>query len=94
MVRVVNAYTVSPSNIQPGDVMLFIVKAMVVREGAYRIYRCPFDWSVDPRSTARFAVPLGTPLESLPQGSRILNERKVCEALFPSLAAVAEPDAL
>lgn len=38
--RVVNAYTISPSDIQAGDVMLFIVKALVVSPGYYRLYRC------------------------------------------------------
>lgn len=73
--RVVNAYTVRPDDIETGDVMLFVVKAMVVRPGVYRLYRC--------------AAKL---LGGVPQGSRILNESEVCEALFPSLALVAEPD--
>lgn len=76
--EVVNAYTVSPSDIKQGDVMLFVVKAMVTREGWYRLYRCEYTGSTD--------------LDDIPQGSRILNEKEVCEALFPSLAQVAEPE--
>lgn len=40
--RVVNAYTINPQDIKEGDVMLFVVKAMVVRPGVYRIYRCKY----------------------------------------------------
>ena len=29
--------------------------------------------------------------EDIPQGAQIVNQQAVCEALFPSLAAVAEP---
>jgi len=42
MTKIVNAYTVPPSDIEPGDVMMFVVKAMVVRPGRYRIYRCEY----------------------------------------------------
>lgn len=41
--RVVNAYTVRPCDIEAGDVMLFVVKAMVVRDGVYRLYRCKWE---------------------------------------------------
>lgn len=78
--RLINAYTVQPGDIETGDVMLFIVKAMVVRPGVYRLYRCP--------CPPRFA---GSDSE-IPQGSRIDNEQEVCETLFPSLAMVAKPD--
>ena len=40
MPRVVNAYTISPDQIQHGDVMMFVIKAMVVAPGVYRLYRC------------------------------------------------------
>jgi len=73
--RIVNAYTVNPQNIQTGDVMLFVVKAMVIAPGKYRPYRCSYE---------------GDDID-IPQGSRIPNQREVCEALFPSLAVVAEP---
>lgn len=72
--RVVDAVRIWPADIQVGDVMLFVVKAMVVGPGLYRLYRCKFEG------------------ESLPQGSRVLNEKAVCEELFPSLALVAVPD--
>lgn len=81
MPRVINAYTVRPTEIQPGDVMLFVIKAMVVRPGVYRIYRCSYDEAMSMAGSGE-----------LPQGSRISNERIVCEALFPTLAAIAEPD--
>lgn len=76
--KVVNAYTIPPVEIQRGDVMMFVVKAMVTGDGLYRLYRCEYD----PEQG-----------ETVPQGARIYNnEREICEALFPSLAAVAEPD--
>jgi len=77
--RLVNAYTVRPDDIRIRDVMLTIVKAMVVRPGIYRLYRCPYP-------------PTLLYNKEIPQGSRISNEQEVCQALFPSLAAVAEPD--
>lgn len=77
--RLVNAYTILPDAIQTGDVMLFTVKALVVRPGIYRLYRCTFQ---------------GHASEEVPQGSRIINEREVCETLFPTLALVAEPDTM
>jgi len=78
-VKLINAYTVCPNDIEPGDVMLFIVKAMVVRPGIYRLYRCP-------------CPPVLLYNDEIPQGNRIINEREVCEVLFPSLAQVAKPD--
>jgi len=77
--NVVNAYTVSPMDIQPGDVMMYVVKAMVVRRTesgklVYRLYRCLYDGPVV-------------------QGSRVGgNEMIMCSELFPSLDAVAIPD--
>lgn len=80
MPRLVNAYSIRPSEIAPGDEMCFIVKAMVSQgpDGTllYRLYRCP--WSGD--------------INAMPQGARIDDEGIVCRALFPSLAAVANPD--
>lgn len=38
--RLVNEYTISPKDIQPGDVMMVVVKAIVVAPQTYRIYRC------------------------------------------------------
>ena len=76
--RVVNANTIRPDEIQPSDVMLLTIKAMVTWNGHYRLYQCPYPY-----------VSHG---DEVPQGSRIHNEREVCEALFPSLARVATPD--
>lgn len=73
--RVVNAYSISPDDIQSGDVMMFVVKAMMVRPRVYRLYRYVYEGEV-------------------PQGSRILDEKEVSKAIFPSLALVAEPDSL
>jgi len=78
MPRLVNAYSIHPDEIQPGDEMCFIVKAIVTYRGAdgllhYRLYRC--NWNGD----------------EAPQGSRLgQNEATVCQELFPSLARVAE----
>ena len=76
--RVVNAYTVVSDDIKVGDVMLFTVKAIVLRRDAddklrYRIYRSA--WEGD----------------AVPQGSQVSNMREVAEALFSSLAMVGEP---
>ena len=76
--KLINAYTVQPNEIESGDIALFVVKAMVVRTGTYRLYHC------------RYPVASGS--NEIPQGDRIINEQEVCQALFPSLAAVAEPD--
>jgi len=77
--RLIGAYTIHPDEIEAGDVMLSIVKAMVVRPGAYRLYRCSYP------ATLLYG-------DEIPQGTRITNERETCEALFPTLAQVAEPD--
>ena len=80
MSRLVNAYTVHPDEIEPGDEMCFVVKAMVTyrdSDGAphYRLYRCPWDGTID----------------DMPQGSRLGDgEAVVCQELFPSLAKVGE----
>lgn len=50
--RVVNAYTVRPCDIWTGDVMLLVIKAMVVRPGVYRLYRCVY-WGDDVPEGAR-----------------------------------------
>lgn len=60
--------------------MLFVVKAMVVRPGVYRLYRCaPYSH-------------VSSYGKKIPQGSRVVNEQEVCQALFPSLSMVAVPD--
>lgn len=41
--RVVDAYSINPGDIREGDVMLFVVKAMVVGPRRYRLYRCLFE---------------------------------------------------
>ena len=74
----INAYTIRPYEIKSGDVALFIVKAMVVRTGAYRLYRCRY--------------PVAPDSNEIPQGDRMVNEEEVCQALFPSLAMIAKPD--
>ena len=74
MTRIVNAYTINPGDIQQGDTMMFVVKAIVVAPGRYRIYRCPYEGYY------------------IPQGLRVVPEDVVAQAIFPSLAQVAEPD--
>jgi len=81
MPRLINAYTIQPNDIKEGDVMLFTIKAMVSRrdhEGGlcYRIYRCRWDGG----------------LEDIPQGDRVPDMEAACEALFPTLAHIAEPN--
>ena len=81
--KVVNARTVSPLDIQNGDIMMYIIKAMVFkgRKGLlYRLYICPLD---DEENR----------VEGIPQGARIYDSDKaICRAIFPSLACVSEED--
>ena len=35
-----NAYTIKPYDVQPGDEFLFVVKAMIMHDKTYRLYRC------------------------------------------------------
>lgn len=66
----VNAYTLRPTDVKPGQEMLFVIKAIVGYDGKYRIYRCTWD---------------GTESD-IPQGSRLyLNEEEVAQAIFPVL---------
>lgn len=76
--RIVNACRIHPNEIESGDVMLYTVKAMVVRKGAYRLYCCLHN-DPDP-------IPQGVRIRD--------NEEEVCFALFPTLARVAVPDTL
>lgn len=80
MSKLVNAYTVSPDDIEPGDIMCFVIKAMVTYRDAdsalrYRIYRCPWKGTLD----------------DVPQGTSVADMESVCEAVFPSLAVVGKP---
>ncbi len=75
--RIVNAYTIVLSDIRPGDVMMFVVKAIVVAPGHYRIYRWVYE-GPDVSQGNRVAL-------------RALEDA-VAKAIFPSLAQVAEPD--
>lgn len=77
--RLIDARSIRPDEIKPGDVALFVVKAMVTRQGKYRLYRCLY-------------VPVTPASNDIPQGDRLTNEQEICEALFPSLAMVAKPD--
>jgi hypothetical protein len=79
MSRIVSAYSIAPADIQEGDVMMFIIKAMVGYRDTddvlrYRIYRCPYD---------------GPEV----QGSRIGwdDMEAVCDAFFSSLRYVGKP---
>ena len=79
--RLVDAYTIRPDQLQPGDQMLFVIKAMVVGmtpagHPLYRLYRC--QWEGDE--------------SSIPQGSRIIDDEAVAESIFPTLAGVGIPD--
>lgn len=78
---VVNALTVKPHEVKPGDEMLFVVKAMVSRADdngklRYRIYRCK--WNGDEND--------------IPQGSRVLDDKAVAESIFPTLTTIGVPD--
>jgi len=79
MPRLVNAHNIAPYDIQVGDEMCFVIKAMVIgstdEKLIYRLYRCPWDGDID----------------DVPQGSRLFDDGKVCQEVFPSLAAVGKP---
>ena len=79
-VAVVNAYSVVPNEIKPGDEMLFVVKAVVSwkdEDGCprYRIYKCPWEGAE----------------QDIPQGSHVSDHKAACKMFFPSLAAVGKP---
>ncbi len=38
-----NFYTVSPGELEPGDVLLCITKLLVTKEGHFRLYRCDYE---------------------------------------------------
>jgi len=81
MPRLVNAYSIAPDDIQPGDEMVFVIKAMVMHRAPdgkllYRLYRCAWDGDI----------------EDMPQGDRLLDDSgDVCQEVFPSLAMVGRP---
>lgn len=78
MSNIINAYTIDPMVIKQGDVAVYVIKVMVGHDMTYRLYRCPYD-------------PDGG--DEVPQGDRVFtNVRETCEALFPSVAAVATAD--
>ena len=74
MARLVNAYTVSPDDIEPGDIMMFVVKAVLSDRDhndtlRYRIYRCSWDGDI----------------ENIPQGSHVPNMEDAARNFFPVL---------
>jgi len=52
-----NGYTLRPADVKPGDELLFVIKAIVMHDGTFRVYRCPW-------STMEFDVPQGDPVIS------------------------------
>ena len=81
MPRLVNAYSIPPDDIQPGDEMVFVIKAIVMHRAPdgkllYRLYRCL--WEGD--------------IEDMPQGDRMGDSNgAVSQEVFPSLAMVGKP---
>jgi len=80
MPKLVNAYTIGPDQIETGDRMCYVVKAVVTHRDPdgtlfYRLYRCPWQGTIG----------------DVPQGSRLGNEAAVCRELFPTLANVGKP---
>ena len=68
--RLINSYTIRPSELKPGDQMVMIVKAIVNHDGTYNLYRCEWNGTED----------------EIPQGGRIgVNEKWIAEAIFPVL---------
>jgi len=74
MCRVVNAYSIRPDEIQPGDTMMLLLKAVVTRRGRYRIYRCKASEYLEYFNSGE-----------IPQGARLGGEEAVAEQVFPAL---------
>ena len=76
----VNACSIRPDQLKPGDEMCFVIKAMVNwidDDGKlrYRIYRCHWDGTEN----------------DIPQGAQVLDHEAMCKEFFPSLALVGIP---
>ena len=72
-----NFYMVRPDELEPGDVLLCVVKLMVgyhTKEGkpVYRVYRCAYPADTDCMCE-----------EDIPQGSQVIDVDLVGKALFP-----------
>jgi len=81
--RVVNPYTITPNQLQPGDNLYMLVKALVVDKDRYRVYRCPVN-------TNSVLVRLA---HDAPQGDRVQSEDMIAMSLFPVLGwADMKPD--
>ena len=78
--RIVNPRTIEPNEIQQGDVMLCIIKAVVTYQDGddirYRVYKCHY-----PNNEG-----------GIPQGSIVLDDRAVARNCFPTLARVGSVD--
>ncbi len=77
-----NLYTVKPFELEPGDVLLAVVKLMVTHEKdamgrpLYRLYRCVYPADTDTMYQ-----------EDVPQGSSISeSEEAIVNELFPVVA--------
>ena len=82
MCRVVDAYTIRPDEVQPGDTMMFLLKAVATRQGQYRIYRCKASEYLEYFNS-----------NAIPQGARVLDEEAVARQVFPVLVnADMKPD--
>ena len=93
MPRLINAYTIQPSEIAAGDVMLFFVKAMVSRRLPACLPRQAQAGDNEGGLCYRiYRCRWDGRLEDVPQGDRVPDMEAACKALFPTLAQVAEPN--
>ena len=80
--KVKNAYTENPADVEPGDQFLFVIKAIVTSEGTYRIYRCP--WQSGVKLLYESIDPQEILDEDVPQGDKIYGD-SIERDIFPIL---------
>ena len=76
-----NAYTTSPQDVKVGDQFLFVLKAIVIDEEHFRVYRCRWEPPGSPiieRSLSQLME------EDLPQGDSIYGD-SIGRDIFPVL---------
>lgn len=86
--KIKNFYTANTA--EPGDVFLVVVKAVVMEDGTYRLYRCPADDEYVPEGDRLFEGKTYT----LPDNydTEWLGIEITAQTLFPILRAAKGPD--
>ena len=83
MPRILNPVTTRPADLQPGDHMFVLVKAIVNYNGGYSLYRCAAPEELQYSEIPEHALPQGSPI------SYELQEQ-VARALMPVLTWMEE----